>query len=223
MDVLEAIRNRHSVRAFLPEPVSQETLRSILEVATRAPSWANSQPWELVVAGGRVVEEIKRRYRQAMAEGKQGGNLEVPRPENWPSYIEERIFAGGQAMYEAMGVSREGREGRRRFREEMNLLAGAPQGIFLCLDRSLGEWSMFDLGAICQTIMLAAQGYGLDTCPAVAFVHYPEILHELLEIPATKKIVVGIAIGYADPQAPVNTYRSSRVPLDEVVKWHGFS
>lgn len=221
MDVLEALQNRHSVRAFLSDRVPRKTLENILVAATRAPSWANSQPWEFVVATGEVLERIKERISQAMAAGEES-QIEVPWPREWPAHIQERIFRGGEAMYEAMGIAREDRRARREFRQAMNQMAGAPQVIFVCMERTLGEWSMFDLGAVCQSIMLAAQAYGLDTCPAIAFVAYPRILRDELGIRPEKKIVVGIAIGRADPEAPVNRYHSHRVPLEEIVAWHGF-
>lgn len=221
MDVFEALRTRHSVRAFLPQPVPRETLAEILEAALCSPSWANTQPWELALVGGRVLEEIKARYREALARGEQG-ELEVPRPRDWPPALQERMFANGAAMYAAMGINREDKESRRRFSESMNLMAGAPQVIILYMERSLGEWSMFDLGMISQSIMLAARARGLDTCPAVAFVAFPQILHQVLDIPENKKIVVGIAVGYPDPQAPINRHRSTRLSLAEVSRWYGY-
>ncbi|MDR7402946.1 MAG: nitroreductase [Armatimonadota bacterium] len=221
MDVFAALRTRQSVRAFLPRPVPRETLAEVLEAALRSPSWANTQPWELHVVGGPVLEEIKARYRVALAAGEQPA-LELPRPVGWPPALQERITANGAAMYAAMGIAREDQAARRRFGESMHLMAGAPQVILVCMDRSLGEWSMFDLGMLCQSIMLAARARGLDTCPAVAFVAFPRVLRQVLEIPPEQKIVVGIAVGYPDPRAPVNRHRSTRLPLAAVSRWYGF-
>jgi len=220
MELLEAIRTRNSVRAFRPDPVPRKVLEELLETCIRAPSWANSQPWEFAILGGKAMEELKKKM-VAKAEAEVPPNPDLPRP-NFGSAWEERSRQNGRRLFEVLGIGRDDARKRLEWSVRQVQSFGAPNGIIFYLDRSLGSYSILDTGNLMTTIMLAAQAYGLGTCPQAALVRYPDVLREVLKIPETKCIVCGMAIGYPDPQAPVNKFRSHREPLSTFATWHGF-
>ena len=226
MDIAEAIRRRKSVRAFKPDPVSQDTLRELLELALRAPSWGNTQPWEFVVVTGKKLEEIRQAYI-----GKTGepGHPDLATPRGFPEPYDTRRRAVGIKLFEAKGITREDREARRQWGRQGLRLFGAPCVIYILIDRAfyfqgeaLNVWPVFDCGLVAENIMLLATKYGLGTIPEIQAVLYPEVLREALAIPESKLIVLGIAIGYPDWDDLANRFRSDREPLDKVTTWHGF-
>lgn len=220
MDVIEAIKTRKSIRAFRPEPVPKKVLTELMETCLSAPSWANSQPWEFAILGGAPMEQVKRRVSERMASGARA-TPDIP----WPTFPEtymNRIRETGKKQYEILGISREDRQKRLEWAQKGGRFFDAPNGIILYIDRGLPTYSILDAGLVLQTIMLAAQSYGLGTCPEVAAVTHPDILREVLSIPPSKLIVLAIAIGYPDADSPINSYRSGREPLETFVTWHGF-
>ena len=219
MDVLDAIRSRGSIRGFRPDPIPREILEELLATCIRAHSWGNTQPWELAVAGGEVLAELKRRLMEKTTR-------EVPHTPDipWPAFAspwDERRRRNGVRLFEVLGIAREDAQKRRDWSLSMARFFDAPVGIILYLDRSLGTWAMLDVGSLLATMMLAAQAYGLGTCAEAAVARYPDVLREVLQIPDTKYIVCGIAIGYPDTDANVNSFRSGREPLDAFATWHG--
>lgn len=220
MEVMEAIRSRRSTRAYKPDPVPREVLEELLEACIRAPSWGNSQPWEFAVLGGKVIEEVKKKFL-AKAEAEVPPNPDIP----WPSFSppwDERRRQNGRRLFELLGIGREDARKRLEWSNSMLRFFGAPNGIIFYLDRSLTTWAILDVGNLMANIMLGAQAYGLGTCPEAAVARYPDVLREVLKIPETKYIVCGMAIGYPDPAAPVNKFRSHREPLAAYATWHGF-
>ena len=219
-DVREAILARRTIRAYRPDPVPKDVLTELLDLARYTPSWGNTQPWEFAVAGGEVWAQLK----EAMLQRFQAGTApypDIPLPV-FPEGIRARSGDNGRRMLEAMGISREDREPRRRWSDYGATFFGAPNGIFLHMDRSLGPWSVLDIGMTMQTIMIAAVTYGLGTSPLFVMVRYPDVLREMLSIPESQQIVCGIAIGYPDTEAPQNNFERPRLPLESVATWHGF-
>jgi len=208
MNVTDALVSRYTARAFLPEPVDRETVTAILEAATRAPSWANTQPWEIFVASGECLERLRRAHAERIEAGVERAP-DVAAPREWPAAHQARIAE------------------LRALRTRLTGAASAPQGgffgapvvVFLCMDRGLTQWSMFDLGALSQSVMLAGREHGLDSAVAFNFAAYPDLVRAELEIPDELALVIGIALGHADPQSPQNVARSTRRPLAEVVRW----
>lgn len=220
MEVVEAIKARKSVRAFLPIPVPHKTLKEIMEVSLRAPSWADTQPWEFALIGGPVMTALKAALAAKIAAGA-SSVTEVPRP-NFPEKYLARRQANGQRLMEALGIARDDRERRQQWSAQMGRFFDAPNGLIVFMDKELGAYSFLDLGLILQTIMLTAVHYGVGTCPLAAAVAYPDVLRQFLHIPTTKQIVLGLAIGYPDPQAPANSFHSLREPMESLITWHGF-
>ena len=219
MDIIEAIRLRKSIRAYKPDPVPKNILAELLETCIRAPSWANTQPWEFAIVGGTVMDELKQALVQK-AEEDTPANPDIPAPTFDGRYL-ERLRVNGRQLFEALGITREDKEKRQQWYLTGSRFFGAPNAIFMYIDRSLGTWSILDAGIVLQTIMLAAQNYGLGTCALYRAVIYPEELRRILNIPESKLIVCGLAIGYPDMETPQNRFWSTRDPLDDFVRWHG--
>jgi nitroreductase len=220
MDVEDALNNRFTCRAFKQDPVNKETVLKILKEAIRSPSWSNTQPWEIFVAGGEVLERIRRAYMENFANDVKS-NPDIPMADNWPEQHKQRTKNLGVSRYKHLGISRDDKVARNASWRLNYKFFGAPLVVYLCMDKSLKEWSMYDLGSLSQSIMLAAQGHGVDSAPAVTLVAYPKIVRKEIEIPEELSIVIGIAMGYKDNESSQNTFRSTRRPLDEVVRLNG--
>ncbi|MFY9638809.1 MAG: nitroreductase [Methanobacterium sp.] len=220
MNVIEALNSRFTCRAFKEGPVNSETVLKIMEGAIRSPSWANTQPWEIFIAGGEVLEKIRRAYMENFANDVPR-DPDIPWVSKWPVKHEERIKELGISRYKHLGISRDDEVAKNASWRLNFKFFGAPIVIYLCMDETLSEWSIFDLGSLSQSIMLAAQGFGVDTAPAVNLVAYPKIIRREMEIPDELTVVFGIAMGYSDNKSPQNTFRSSRRNLEDVVRLKG--
>lgn len=221
MNITEALNTRFSARAFKPDPVSKDTLMKILEAANHTPSWGNTQPWEAYVAGGKALDRI-RQANIANALKDAPRNPDLPAPQSWPEQMKKSYETNVASRLQALGIARDDKAGRQaQFQNNMNCF-GAPVVIYLCLDKSLASWSLFDLGAYSMNIMLAAQDKGLGSIPAFNLVIYPDVIRQELEIPSHISIALGIALGYLDPQNLMNKFRSSRRAIQEVVRFKGF-
>jgi len=210
MNVIETLNARHSTRAFLSTPVEKEKLIAVLEAASRTPSWANSQPWEVFVATGATLERIHSGYQQKYAEKAQAAP-ETPRPAQWSDAAKQR------QQQLRPGMVRDCGEAADQFGALNQAMFHAPAVICICMDKVLSEWSLYDIGAYSQSIMLAAVDQGLATIPAITLMHYPDVLRRKLNIPGNLKLTIGIAIGYADTKHGINKFISERSPLDETV------
>lgn len=223
MKVSEALHSRISCRAFLPDPVSQETVRKILDGASRAPSGGNVQPWHVIaVSGGplrRMLDDIATRMR------------DTPRGEPWeyqvyPNPLKEpyksRVFKCGEDMYATIGVERPDKKGRgAQFRRNFDLF-GAPVGLFVYMDRTMGAPQWADTGMFLQSVMLLAREHGLHTCPQEAWGQWHGVLAQHLSPPDEWMLFCGIALGYMDPDAPINGLRTERAGVDEFARFKGF-
>ena len=215
MDILEAVSTRRSIRAFKTDPVPRKILQEIMERALWAPSWGNTQPWELYIAAGRKLAEIQQGFIEKIG---QPSALEIPRPETFPTrYVNRRRTLPASPPQDKKGHI------------EVYRNYGAPCVIYLCTGRELyfqnkgpNAWAIFDCGLAAENIMLLAPHYGLGTVAQAQAVAYPEVLRKVLGIPDSLVIVLGIAIGYPDWSQQVNQRRSTREPADNIVRWYGF-
>jgi len=228
MDITEAVNKRMSVRGYKPDPVPKETLKELLELASRAPSWANTQPWEFAIAGGQTVKEICQAFLEKVQAGEMM-NPDLTPPMGFPEPFDSRRRTVGRLMFEVMGITREDKEQRREWGTRGMKLFDAPNAIYILTDRSfcqqensLNVWPVFDCGLVAENIMLLAPQFGLGTIPAIQAVAYPDILRKKLSIPDSKLIVLGLAIGYPDPENRANKIRTEREPVDNITTWAGF-
>ena len=228
MDIVEAIHQRKSIRAFKSDPVPKEILKEIMELALRAPSWGNTQPWEFAVVTGKKLEEIRQAFFKKAAAAEED-NLDIPRPREFPQPYDTRYRTLGRRILELKGISREDKEKRGWWTLQGLRLFEAPCVIYIYIDRSfyrqgdgLNIWPVFDCGLVAENIMLLATKYGLGTIPQIQAVVYPDVLRKVLGIPDSKLIVLGISVGYPDWDDPVNQLRSERELLDNVSTWYGF-
>ena len=226
MEIVEAINHRKSIRAFKPNSVPQEILKEVMELAVRAPSWANTQPWEFAVVSGTKLVEIRQAFVERVEEPR---NPDIPGPREFPEPYDTRRRVLGRKVLELKGISREDKEKRRWWQLQGLRLFEAPCVIYIYIDRSfylqgdgLNIWPIFDCGLVAENIMLLATKYGLGTIAQIQAVGYPVVLRTILGIPDSKLIVLGIAIGYPDWDDPVNELRSEREPLGNISTWHGF-
>ena len=222
MDIVESINKRQSIRAFKPDPVPQATLKEIMELALRAPSWGNTQPWDFIIATGSKLEEIKQGFADKAG---QEPTADIARPQEFPEPYASRRRSLATRPPENTAANRE--NAARRMANPR--LYGAPCVIYICTGRSfyfqpkgINAWPVYDCGLISENIMLLAPNYGLGTIALAQAVTHPEILRKVLEIPDSLLVVLGIAIGYPDWDDPVNQRKSARESLSQVVKWYGF-
>ncbi|MEN6390457.1 MAG: nitroreductase [Syntrophomonas sp.] len=221
MNVHEALIKRYTCRAFKPDSVSPEIVKEILEWANRTPSWGNTQPWQIYVAGGEVLESLRRDSLERFSKGV-AGKLDLPIPQDWPEAMKKRYDAVGKERFALLSQELDKDNIVQSIVARNFAFFDAPVVVYLCMDRSLTAYSMYDLGALSQSIMLAAADRGLDTAPAIMLVQYPDMIRDALDIPEELAIVVGIALGYGDAGSIHNRLRTSRRPLAEVVTMKGF-
>ncbi len=220
MEVIDALKRRFTVRAFKPDPVDRNTLEKILEAALKAPSWANTQPWEIYVAGGEVLNKLREAYVQNLKNCVQR-SPDLAAPKQWPLALQgrmESLRAERTTTLERVCLDKT----TLKDLSEMNYhFFYAPAVAYLCMDRTLTPWSVFDLGLLAQSIMLAAQNYGVDSATAVTLVAHPDLIRQELKIPDDLSIIIGIALGFADPGHPQNQFRSSRRTVQDAVTFLG--
>jgi len=215
MDILEAIQARHSVRDFVSRPVPQDIIMKIMEAATRSPSGGNGQPWEIFIASGATMENIRAAY-QERAKAQVGG---PPAPPPLPACIQERMATIRNERIKLLGLDPADPASGKIFMEWGSRLFGAPVLAVICMDKTLSSY--LDIGMLIQTICLAAQNFGVGSLIASAFVSQQDILRKELEIPESLNIVMGVGLGYPNPKNIINTYRSPRRPIQEVVRYKG--
>ena len=219
MELLEALKTRKSIRAFKPAAVPRELITRILEAARWAPSWGNTQPWELVVVQGDKIPELTGEMAAALQQ-RVAANPDVAMPENFPDAYKDRYLACAAGLFDKMGIARDDKACRMAHLANMSRAFGAPAIIYVIFNADLGEpYTMFDLGAITHAICLAAHDLGLGTCISAQIARNPDLIRRHLGLTSTHKIVVGLALGYPDVQAPANAFRTERDPLEKFVQW----
>ena len=221
MEIIEAIRSRKSIRGYRPDPVPKEILREILEIATCSPSAMNTQPWEIAVITGKALDDIRRGNVEMLTSGVKPQSNILRNP--FEGVYRQRQVDLAIQLFRLMEISREDKEKRAQWLERGFRFFDAPAAIVLSIDTSLGgELALLDIGAICQSICLTALQYGLGTCIEDQGILFPEVIRNLTEIPESKRIVIGIAIGYPDWDFPANKVESKREPVENVTTWYGF-
>ena len=217
----DAITARHSVRAFLDTPVATETIKDILNVAARAPSGTNTQPWKVyVVTGQKRAEMIERvcAAQQALFQqpelAEQYQETFAYYPETWISPFIDRRRENGWGLYGLLGIQKGEKEKMAAQQLRNYQLFDAPVALYFTVNKAMGIGSKMDISMMIQNVMIAAKARGLDTCPQAAWNHFHPIVLEVLGAPEDEELVCTVALGYADPDHIVNTFITPREPVE---------
>jgi nitroreductase len=225
MDIIEAIKTRKSIRKFKPDPIDKSTIREILEIASRAPSSENTQPWEFTVVTGDVLDRLRKENVKKVKEfaipPKEMEHILVERPRG--SIYRKRQVDIAKKLFALMDIPREDLEKRAAWLERGFRYFDAPVAIIITADISLPiQGTYLDVGSVMQNICLAALHYGLYTCIENQGITYSDGLREITGIPDSKRLMAAVAMGYPDWEFPANKVESDREPIDNIINWCGF-
>ena len=223
MNVSYAVDSRISCRAFLDKPVPKQTLLAILESAKRAPSGGNLQPWLVHALTGQPLEQFRAAIRGKLSLLPVGEGTEYTiYPADLQDPYRARRFKCGEDLYATIGIPRDNRPARLQQFARNYEFFGAPVGLFFCVDRRMGQDQWADLGMFMQTVMLLAREHGLHTCPQEAWAIWHKTIAEFLRLPPEVMLFSGMALGYMDESAPINSLRTERAAFEEFATLHGF-
>jgi len=217
-----AITSRHSMRAFLPTTVAREDIELMLEVAARAPSGSNTQPWKAYVLTGNIKQRLSSEILVTLADPAKADEItEEYRyyPHNWVSPSIDRRRKVGFGLYNLLGLGRDDKAAMQAQHERNFIFFDAPVGIIFTIDRTMNTGSWLDFGCFLQSFMVAARGRGLDTCAQAAFNRFHQTIRRVTGIPETEVIMCGLALGYADMSKIENTLISEREPVSGFAKF----
>ncbi|NPT40256.1 nitroreductase [Paraburkholderia sp. 1N] len=219
--VTEAVAQRRSIRAFLAQSVDKDLLRDILIQAARAPSGGNLQPWKIHLVVGQRLVDLKQVMTARTLDSFQEDTVDYDvYPKSLGEPYRTRRFRAGEDMYRLLGIGAEQKAARgQRFRDNFQLF-GAPAALFCFIDRNMGRPQWVDLGMYLQTVMLLLKANGLDSCPQESWSLFPKTVSGFLGVPEEEMLFCGMAIGYADPDAPVNALVTERAAPDEFIRVH---
>ncbi|MDR0439823.1 MAG: nitroreductase [Candidatus Accumulibacter sp.] len=221
--VENVIRGRRSIRRFLTTPVDTGVVRELLELAARAPSGTNVQPWRVYALAGAAKDALIR----AVVEKYKASGIEAMdfdyHPKEWVDPWLSRRRKMGYDLYALLGIAKGDKE--KMAQQEINnyRFFDAPVGLIFTFDRALGMGMLLDYGMFLENLMLAARARGLDTCQQLAFAKFQNTVQRTLGLPDNERIIGGMALGYADPDAPENRLRTERVPVEAFTEFRGFA
>jgi nitroreductase len=222
MRVSEAVSERRSVRGFTDQPVDLGLVRRLVELAARAPSGGNLQPWHIDLVAGEPLDAFKRDIAAKLM----AGHKEAPAYDIYPLELDDpykaRRFAIGEAMYGHVGIPRDDRAARRMWFARNFAFFGAPVALFCTVKRTMGPPQWSDLGMYLQTLMLLLVEEGLASCPQECWAIFPETVTQFLGTPPERMLFCGMAIGYEDTDEPANRLRSERALVEEWASFRGF-
>jgi nitroreductase len=223
MNVSEAVRSRHSIRAFQDKPVPEAVLREVVDLAARAASGGNVQPWRIYAVAGAPLAKFKARMAERLVANPSPDPLEYHvYPENlWEPHRSWR-FRVGEQMYGLVGIPREDKAARLAWFRHNYSFFGAPAALFAYLDKRMGPPQWSDMGMYLQNVMLLLRERGLDSCAQECWSIYNAEVRALLNPPPELMLFCGMAIGYRDDSNPVNQLVTERAKLDEFASFSGF-
>ncbi|WP_454798003.1 nitroreductase [Novosphingobium lindaniclasticum] len=219
MDAIEAISGRRSIRRFLPDPVAEDTIREILDIAARAPSGTNIQPWLVHVTTGAALRKLSEAVIHAAKSGERSLEYNYLPPAMKEPYMSRRR-AIGYALYEKYGIARDDLPAREAAMLRNFEFFGAPVGLFFTMEREMALGAWLDCGMFMQNVIIAARARGLETCPQQAWCDFGAVVHHQLNIPQDHIILSGMALGHADSSATENGLVSERLSSAQFTTWH---
>jgi nitroreductase len=211
-----AITSRRSIRAFLPKSVERSDIEALLQVASRAPSGSNTQPWKVKVVTGSMLKTLTDEILQAFLDPQQAGAHKEEYqyyPRQWVAPYVDRRRKVGWDLYALMGLTRDDKAGMQAQHGRNFTFFDAPVGLIFTVDRIMEQGSWLDYGMFLQNIMVAARARGLDTCPQAAFTTFHGVISRVLQLPESEQLVCGMALGYADPDKIENSLITEREPV----------
>ncbi len=221
-----AITSRRSVRAFTQQPVARPVIEALLQVASRAPSGTNTQPWQVYVVTGasqaRIIEAVCAAHdavRNEPSLAEQYQEAYAYYPQQWKSPYIDRRRENGWGLYGLLGIGKGDKAAMHAQHQQNFRFFGAPVGLFFTVDTSMGTGSKMDIAMMMQNLMIAARARGLDTCPQAAWNHYHRLILPLLGAGEDEMLVCGMALGYADARAKVNEFITPREPVTSFTRW----
>jgi nitroreductase len=221
-----AITSRRANRAFTHVPVARQTIADLLQVASRAPSGSNTQPWKVYVlqraSRAALVEKVCAAHDAIRADPALASDYREEYeyyPEKWFSPYIERRRENGWGLYGLLGIGKTDKEKMHQQLQRNFKFFDAPVGLMFTVDRGMGRGSLLDYGTFLQSVMIAARGRGLHTCPQQAWNTFNKIILPHIGAGPDEMLVCGMALGYADEAAVVNTFQTPRVPVTEFTHW----
>lgn len=222
----EAITSRSSIRAFTGQAVPRETLAHLLDVASRAPSGTNCQPWRVYVLQGNsrdtLVDKVCAAHDALRADPALAAQYAEEYdyyPQQWVSPYIDRRRENGWGLYGLLGIGKADKDKMHAQHQRNYRFFDAPVGLMFTVDKVMGRGSLVDYGAFLQNIMVAARGHGLHTCPQAAWNPFASIILPHIGAQASEMLVCGMALGYADTSAVVNSFHTPRVPSADFTTW----
>lgn len=214
MDFKDVVEKRHSVRQFADTKIEKKTIKEIVQLAQRTPSWVNSQPWQVYCAMGDSLAKIKDAYHQQDLKGNHGNpDLAVMPRDAWSANTQANMK---QWRHEIVHHFANFDEAHEKMTAASDTLYNSPAILYITIPKETPDWSILDAGAFAQTIMLAATNKGLSTIPTYNSVRFPEILHDVLDVSEDERFIIGISLGHAADMT-INSYHSKRLPLSDVL------
>ncbi|MEA3369748.1 MAG: nitroreductase [Campylobacterota bacterium] len=219
--VLEALSNRSSKRAYLPKPVPKETLEAILNAAAQTPSGANMQPWTVyAISNKQVLKNVGDAIIEKMNEGVEHDQFIQYYPVKWVNPYKKRRIVTGAGLYKLMEVDRKDNDTRIKMWHDNFRWFGAQTVIFVCTDKANidgAAGALIDCGAYMQSLMLAAQEFGIDSCPQGSTTEFGKVVARTLELPENLALLYSVVLGYEDTNEKINSYQPDRVALKDSV------
>ena len=218
----KAITSRRSIRAFLPTAVPRAEIEALLEVASRAPSGSNTQPWKVYVLTGAIRQQLSDAIQKVYMNPDEAASHEEEYdyyPREWVAPYVDRRRKVGWDLYALLGLTREDKAGMQAQHARNYAFFDAPVGLIFTIDRVMEQGSWLDYGMFLQNIMIAARARGLDTCPQAAFTQFHRVIADTLGLPESEQLVCGMALGYADHSKTENTLSTERAPLSAFAKF----
>ena len=218
----QAIISRRSIRAFLSTPVAREDIGALLDVASRAPSGSNTQPWKVYVLTGEIRQRLSDAILAAYLDPSQVSEHEEEYhyyPQQWVSPYVDRRRKIGWDLYALLGLTRDNKAGMQAQHGRNYCFFDAPVGLIFTIDRVMEQGSWLDYGMFLQSLMIAARARGLDTCPQAAFTQFHKVITRVLQIPDGEQLVCGMSLGYADHSKIENTLKTEREPVSGFAKF----
>ena len=219
MNIIDAIKQRHSTRAFIDKPVTTETIEMLLDAARFAPSGVNTQPWQVAVLSGASKLRLQKQLEDAFRSGAKSDADYRYYPHEWREPFKSRRRACGLQLYESMAVSMDDSDKRADLWAANFRAFDAPVMLLFFMDGIMQTGSFMDYGMFMQNLMLAALEYGLATCPQASLAEYASIVKQALDYPADSILLGGMALGYEDTTARINSYRTPRQAVAEFTRY----